>query len=137
MANGRGQRRLEEEIRRIEAVRAEHGLGRHEGVVTSRDPMMSALRETLMVEDTFPGFSRWLLPFVFNPGQGSIVVGAPNTETPPHSHPDQTLHVVMSGTVWVGGAELTAGDWAYIPPGVTYSLRTGPLGATMLYPHFT
>lgn len=129
------ERTLDQELQRIASARRDHGIGEADRVITSVDPEVAGWRETLNVGTPFAGFDRWLLPFAFERGSCSMIVAAPNHLTPMHSHADNALHVVMSGTVTIGGTELGSGDWAYVPAGVEYSLSAGMYGAVVFYPH--
>ncbi len=129
------ERTLDEELERIASARRRHGIGEDRRVVTSKDPETAGWRDALNVGSPFDGFDRWLLPFPIQRGNCSIVVAAPDQTTPVHAHSDHALHVVMTGTVTIGETELGPGDWAYVPAGVEYSLRSGAFGAALLYPH--
>lgn len=133
----RNQRQLDEELQIIAAARDNQDLGRAEGIVTSQDAAVVRAREQLRVGTPFAGFDRVLLPFELGRGSVSIVVAEPDSVTEPHSHRSSALHVVLSGSITVEGRELGPGEWAHVPAGVEYSLRAGPAGAVVLYPHWT
>lgn len=127
------ERTLDQELQQIATARRQHGIDDEPRIVTSKDPAVAGLRDALNVGTPFEGFDRWLLPFAFQRGSCSIVVAAPDQATAVHSHDDNALHIVMTGTVTIDGTELGPGDWAHVPAGVEYSLRA--FGATLVYPH--
>ena len=61
-------------------------------------------------------------------------VGNPDVLVPEHSHDEgDGLRIIISGSVYYENKELKSGDWMFIPKGLKYSIKTGPLGATMFY----
>lgn len=106
-------------------------------VVTSRDPGMREVQESLRRLDMPEGIQKWQLPIVISEGRPSflfITFSDPNVHVPNHMHPDDAItRVIMSGSVTVDGVELTQGDWVYVPNTIPYSYTAGPLGATMLH----
>lgn len=54
----------------------------------------------------------------------------PHHHEAPHSHPEDEILFVLSGTVFFGREELGFGDAIYIPKDKVYSLRTGETGAS-------
>lgn len=54
----------------------------------------------------------------------------PHHHEAPHSHPEDEILFVLSGTVYFGREALGFGDAIYIPRDKVYSLRTGETGAS-------
>lgn len=135
--DARRQQHLDEELELIEAARSNQGLERAEGIVTSQDAAVVRMREHLRVGTPFAGFDRLLLPFRLGRGDASIVTAEPDSVTDAHSHRSDALHVVMSGSIVIEGRELGPGEWVHVPAGVEYSMRAGPSGAVVFYPHWT
>lgn len=105
-----------------------------ERVLTSRDPEAVKLCNLLAVNSKLPdGFRKWQLPFHLEGGQFFVTAAAANTSVAEHSHDDHGVRFIIAGSVFYDGIELSAGDWMYLPKGVKYSLRVGPLGASMCY----
>jgi len=42
----------------------------------------------------------------------------------PHKHKEPMLRYVLEGTFELNGRFYRAGDWVYVPPGVTYEIKT-------------
>jgi quercetin dioxygenase-like cupin family protein len=56
----------------------------------------------------------------------------PNHHEPNHSHPEDEILYILSGTVFFGKRQLVAGDALHVPRDTIYSLRTGDTGAEFL-----
>jgi hypothetical protein len=104
-------------------------------IITSRDKESAQLREALRVTNVPPGFSKWQLPLYFDkPTHLFISVANPGVHTPEHSHDEGGgIRFIASGSIIYNGAELTAGDWMFVPAKAKYSFTVGPFGATMFY----
>ncbi|MDX8435941.1 hypothetical protein RFN25_21180 [Mesorhizobium abyssinicae] len=121
--------------KRIEEALAKVGHKMNSRILTSRDKEAVALCNLLGVprEQLPAGFTKWQLPFYLDGGQFFITATAPNAEVGEHSHDNDGVRFIMSGSVYYDGIELNAGDWMYIPKDKRYSLKVGPLGASMCY----
>jgi hypothetical protein len=65
---------------------------------------------------------------------------APGTEVTPHFHESENLadvKLVVSGSIFANGRELTAGDWFWAPAEGSYSFTAGERGALIIgsWPH--
>lgn len=120
---------------RIEEALAKVGHKMSSRILTSRDKEAVALCNLLGVagEQLPAGFTKWQLPFYMDGGQFFITTTAPNAEVDEHSHDNDGVRFITSGSVYFDGIELNAGDWMYIPKDKEYSLKVGPLGASMCY----
>jgi quercetin dioxygenase-like cupin family protein len=65
----------------------------------------------------YPGIERSLFRNNETGGRSSVVRLAPGTRFPRHAHEGTEEVVVLSGTVHIGGVELTAGDYLFTSPG--------------------
>lgn len=121
--------------KRIDEALAKVGHKMNSGILTSRDKDAIKLCNLLGVpsEQLPAGFTKWQLPFYLDGGQFFITSTAPNAEVSEHSHIDHGVRFIMSGSVYYNGIKLNTGDWMYIPKGERYSLKVGPLGASMCY----
>jgi hypothetical protein len=121
--------------KRIEEALAKVGLNMRSQILTSRDKDAVTLCNLLGVpQEQLPaGFTKWQLPFYLDGGQFFITATAPNAEVGEHSHDDDGVRFIMSGSVYYDGIELNSGDWMYIPKNMRYSLKVGPLGVSMCY----
>ncbi|EWZ43562.1 hypothetical protein IWW34DRAFT_744967 [Fusarium oxysporum f. sp. albedinis] len=122
-------------VERIDEALAKVGYKKNSRILTSRDKEAVALCNLLGVprEQLPAGFTKWQLPFYLDGGQFFITSTAPNAEVDEHSHDNDGVRFIMSGSVYYDGIELNAGDWMYIPKEKRYSLQVGPLGASMCY----
>ena len=104
-------------------------------ILTSRDKEAVQLCNLLGIpgEQLPAGFVKWQLPFYLEGGQFFITSAAPNAEVGEHSHDNDGVRFVMSGSIYFDGIELNAGDWMFIPKEKRYSIKVGPLGAAMCY----
>jgi len=99
---------------------------RRDQILTSRDPKMNrvirALRRT-----TYPdGFTGYLLPvflFKYPPTFCFYQEAEPGAVLPDHSHPVDQIRQVVWGEMIYKRKVLKAGDWMFIPAGVSYSIR--------------
>lgn len=104
-------------------------------ILTSRDKEAVELCNLLSVPDEqLPeGFIKWQLPFYLDGGQFFITTARPGAMAGEHSHDNDGVRFIMSGSVYFDGIELNTGDWMFIPKETKYSLKIGPLGASMCY----
>lgn len=114
-------------IERIKAALEKHNVTTQDRVVTSRDPGMDLVRHELMRGNMPPGVTSWQLPVWEQAGTmfPFMTVAAPGTVIPEHSHDRNLFRIVISGSMRVNGIDLAAGDWMYVPSGVTYSYTAG------------
>ncbi|HYL08798.1 MAG TPA: cupin domain-containing protein [Candidatus Udaeobacter sp.] len=109
-------------VDRIREALKRHNISTEGRVVTSREPGMDLVRLDLMRENMAPGITSWQLPIW---GEGPsfyfITSTAPGAVVPEHAHKRDLFRVVISGSMYVSGVELKAGDWMYVPKGVPYS----------------
>jgi len=121
--------------KRIEEALASVGHKMKSRILTSRDKEAVALCNLLGIpgQQLPAGFTKWQLPFYLDGGQFFITATAPNAQVGEHSHDNDGVRFIMSGSVYFDGIELNAADWMYIPKDMLYSLKVGPLGATMGY----
>ncbi|MFG2331372.1 cupin domain-containing protein [Streptomyces sp. NPDC048604] len=117
-----------------EAVRSS-GLRTEGRIVTSRDTNVDEAMKALVVDNAPPGFRKWQLPvWLDKPSHLFITAAEPGAQSSTHSHDDgDGIRFIVSGSITYDGQELTAGDWMFIPAGVSYSFETGRFGALMCY----
>jgi hypothetical protein len=123
-----GKDRIAEALRKV-------GHDMHSRILTSRDAEAVKLCNLLGVskQDLPAGFTKWQLPFYLDGGQFFITTAQPGAEVGEHSHDNDGVRFIVSGSVYFDGIELNAGDWMFIPKDKKYSLKVSPLGATMCY----
>jgi hypothetical protein len=106
-------------------------------IVTSREPGMKGIEESLRRPNMPEGILKWQLPIIISEGRPSflfITFCAPNIHVPKHMHPDEAIiRVIMSGSINIEGVELTEGDWVYVPNTVPYSYTAGHVGAVIFH----
>lgn len=102
--------------------------------MASETPLVHGAGREGELEHPFPGVTRrtnhtakaTLSAYAFEPG----------AEFPIHTHPEEQITVVLTGTVafTVEGAEhaLRAGETYVVPPDLEHGLRAGPEGARFL-----
>lgn len=102
-----------------------------QGIRTSRDTGIAAVRGDLKRASMPDGFQQWQVPVALGPNQDVLAfmtVGAPDAELPEHSHKIDLFRVIISGSVFYKGKELHAGDWMSVKAGEKYGLKAGPSG---------
>ena len=105
-----------------------------DSIVTSRDKSAIELKEKLNTTNVPNGFNKWQLPVYFDgPTQLFISVGEASAKVPSHSHDENGMRFIVSGSIIYEGQELTAGDWMWIPAKNPYSFEVGDFGAVMAY----
>lgn len=126
---------FEEGVERIRRARKEAGVNFGRGIITSKDPDVLKVTNLLKVDIVPDGFQKWQLPFTLEkPSQLYISAGTAFAKVAKHSHNDgDGVRVIMSGSIYYNGQELTAGDWMMIPAGEPYSFEVGPFGTLMCY----
>ena len=104
-------------------------------ILTSRDQDAVKLCNLLGVsQKQLPnGFTKWQLPFYLDGGQFFFTTAQPGAEVGEHSHDNDGVRFVISGSVYYDGIELNEGDWMFIPKGKEYTIKVGPQGARMCY----
>jgi len=65
----------------------------------------------------YPGIERSLFRNNDSGGRSSVVRLAKGSRFPRHAHHGTEEVVILAGTVTIGGAELTAGDYLFTSPG--------------------
>lgn len=65
----------------------------------------------------YPGIERSLFRNNDSGGRSSVVRLASGSRFPRHAHEGSEEVVVLAGTVQIGGAELSAGDYLFTSPG--------------------
>jgi hypothetical protein len=123
-----GKERINEALMKVG-----HALGSR--ILTSRDREAVELCNLLAVaKGQIPnGFVKWQLPFYLDGGQFFITSAEAGRDVSEHSHDNDGVRIIMSGSVFFDDIELNAGDWMFIPKDKKYSLKIGPLGAQMCY----
>ncbi|SCC32659.1 Uncharacterized protein BCZB5J_02593 [Bacillus cereus] len=120
-------------INRIKEAVAEVGIELGSRILTSRDADVVKACNLLAVDQLPKGFTKWQLPFFMEGGQFFITSAEPGASVGEHSHPDDGVRFIISGSILYDGIELNAGDWMFIPKEKSYSFKVGPLGASMCY----
>jgi hypothetical protein len=124
----------DEGIARIEEALKKVGYKLSSRILTSRDPEAVKLCNLLGVDEGLPdGFVKWQLPFYLPGGQFFITSANPLAHVGEHSHDNDGVRFIMSGSIYYDGIELNPGDWMFIPKDKRYSISAGPLGAVMCY----
>jgi len=103
-------------------------------ILTSRDADAVKLCNLLAIDSGLPkGMTKWQLPFHLEGGQFFITTAQPGVEVGEHSHEEDGVRFIISGSIVYDGIELSAGDWMFLPKDARYSFKVGTLGATMCY----
>ncbi|WP_380785682.1 cupin domain-containing protein [Sphingomonas sp. R86521] len=119
---------------RVEGVVAKHKLETKSRVLTSKDPDVAGALKELGVTNVPTGFTKYQLPFVFDRAQFFISDAEAGAELPDHAHDNgDALRIIVAGSVVHDEVELHAGDWMFVPRGVSYKMKIGRAGATMAY----
>jgi len=126
---------FDEGIERIDAALKAARVRLGNEIVTSRNPRVRKVMESLRVKNIPNGFKKWQLPvYLDSPSQMYLSIGAPDTVVPRHSHNEgDGIRVIIGGSIIYKRAELTEGDWMFIPRGTPYDFKVGPGGASMFY----
>ena len=123
-------------VRRVMQALKKHGVAPRRGVLTSRERGVEDTREDLRRTHMPPGFEQWQLPVALGPDKNVLAFmtkAEPNAEIPEHSHRVELFRVVVSGSVFYGDQELTAGDWMSVQAGSSYGLRAGRDGCVICH----
>jgi quercetin dioxygenase-like cupin family protein len=123
-------------VKRVKDALRKGGVRGGRRILTSRDAGMDSLRADLQRGKMPKGFQSWQLPVVLGPDQNMFAfmsVGAPGAEVPEHSHSLDLFRVIISGSVFYKGKELTAGDWMFVPGGSSYGLKAGQHGVVSFH----
>lgn len=126
---------FDEGIQRIEQAVKAAGVETKGKIITSREPQVLKLMETLRVDNVPEGFQKWQLPVYLNrPSQMFITVAEPNAKVGTHAHNEgDGIRFIASGSITYNGQELTTGDWMFIPAGAPYSFDVGRYGCVIVY----
>jgi quercetin dioxygenase-like cupin family protein len=114
--------------RMIRAALRKNKVSLGKGVITSRDPGIAAVTRDLKRSGMPAGVEQWLLPLIVGPQDGVLYFRSqlePGAVVPSHSHTHSVFRVVVDGELKFGRKTLTAGDWMYVPAGVSYSIAAG------------
>ncbi len=122
-------------VQRVENACKRLGVDLAKEIITSKDSKIKSVVADLTVSNIPNGFTKFQLPVIFDgPTQTYMSFGAPNTKVPLHSHDEGAgIRVIMFGSIFFKGHELTAGDWMYIPAGKDYEFEVGPMGVGAFY----
>lgn len=121
-------------IKRIKSALSKAGYEHGSRIMTSRDADAVKLSNLLAIDSGLPkGMTKWQLPFYFDGGQFFITTAEPGVKVGEHSHDEEGVRFIISGSIIYDGIELSAGDWMYLPKGARYSFKVGLLGASMCY----
>ncbi len=72
----------------------------------------------LAVDSELPeGITKWQLPFYMEGGQFFVTTAKAGVEVAEHSHDDDGVRFIISGSIIYDGIELGAGDWMFLPKG--------------------
>lgn len=123
----------EQGVQRFNDVLKQVGLDMSKQIVTSKDPAVKKACDLLRVSNVPQGFNKWQLPFTVEQSTSFISSAAPNVSVAEHKHPGVGVRVIISGSIFYNGIELTAGDWMHMPANSPYSFKTGEQGVTMFY----
>lgn len=124
---------FDEGIERIKKALAETNIELGSRILTSRDADVVKACNLLAVDQAPKGFIKWQLPFFLEGGQFFITSANPGANIGEHTHPDEGVRFIISGSIEYDGIELNAGDWMFIPKDKSYSFKVGPHGASMFY----
>ncbi len=123
-------------VRRLQDAVAQLGLDLQDRIVTSRDPEVEPLVD-LLRRPMPSGFEQWQLPVIVGgerPALAFITVSAAKAEVPEHSHRNDSLfRIVLAGSIFHEGVELSVGDWMIVPAGHSYSFAAGRYGCVVLH----
>ncbi len=121
----------------VKRVRTALSKVRHElgsRIITSRDADAVKLCNLLAVDSGLPkGMTKWQLPFYLDGGQFFMTTAEPGVKVGEHSHDDDGVRFIISGSIIYDGIELSSGDWMFLPKGKRYSFKVGLLGVAMCY----
>lgn len=122
-------------VDRIKDAVQKSGLRVGNKIVTSREPAARKAVGILAVSNIPGGFKKWQLPvYLDGASQMFMSIGAPDVDVPPHSHDEgDGIRVIVGGSIFYDGTELTEGDWMFIPKGTKYQFKVGPGGVSMFY----
>jgi mannose-6-phosphate isomerase-like protein (cupin superfamily) len=124
-------------VRRLQDAVAQLGLDLQDRIVTSRDPAVEPLVDLLRRPRMPSGFEQWQLPVIVGgerPAFSFITVGEAQAELPEHVHRNDSLfRIVLAGSIFHEGVELTVGDWMIVPAGHSYSFAAGKYGCVVLH----
>lgn len=123
-------------VKRINDALKKRRVRAGQGIRTSRDTGIAAVRGDLKRTTMPTGFQQWQLPVALGPDQdvlAFVTAVEPDAELPEHSHKVDLFRVIIHGSVFHKGKELTAGHWMSVKKGEKYGLKAGPTGCYMLH----
>jgi mannose-6-phosphate isomerase-like protein (cupin superfamily) len=120
---------------RISAALRKNKVRLGEGVSTSRDTGMAAVRRDLKRTGMPRGVESWQIPVVLGDILWFINCFDPWTIVPMHAHTQDSFRIVISGELKFGRKTLKPGDWMFVPAGQAYSVQAGSAKCCILYGH--
>lgn len=121
-------------VKRIQSALSKGGHKLGSRIITSRDADAVKLCNLLAIDSGLPkGITKWQLPFYVESGQFFITTAEPGVKVAEHSHDEDGVRFIISGSIVYDGIELSSGDWMFLPKGKRYGFKAGLLGATMCY----
>lgn len=122
-------------LARIQQATKAAKLDLDQDIITSQDPVVKKVLNSLEVSNIPAGFVKVQLPVAFDgPTTTYMSFGAAKTKVPEHSHDEGAgIRVIMFGSIKFRGRKLTAGDWMYIPKGKRYAFEIDNMGVGMFY----
>lgn len=121
-------------IKRIKNSLSEAKVKLGSRIFTSRDTDVVKLCNLLSIDSGLPtGMTKWQLPFHLEGVQFFITTSQSGAKVGEHSHNEDGVRFIVSGSIIYDGIELNSGDWMFLPKGERYSFTVGPHGAMMFY----
>lgn len=118
---------FDEAIERIARLLAEEGLRPEQKVRTSRDPDVVKLAER--VHSVLGAqFARAAHLELEGPARSTYTISGANAHLRPARTERSMLHLIICGSAWIQGHELSAGDWFHVPGGVSCAIDVGRAG---------
>jgi hypothetical protein len=125
---------FDEGVKRVNNALSEVGHKLGSRIFTSRDTDVVKLCNLLAIDDGLPkGMTKWQLPFYLERGQFFMTTGRAGVKVGEHSHDEDGVRFIISGSIVYDGIELSAGDWMFLPKDERYSFKVGIHGVTMGY----
>lgn len=118
---------FDEAIERVAKLFAAEGLRPQQRVRTSRDPEVVKLAERIH-SVLGAQFSRAAHLELEGPTRSTYTIAGPNARLRPARTERGMLHLIICGSAWIEGHELSAGDWFHVPGGVSCSIDVGRAG---------
>jgi hypothetical protein len=121
---------FDDAVEKVSNLLATAGLRPEGRIVTSRDPAIIRLAETLRIRSVFAaGFSRNTHLELEGPTRSTFTIAGANAHLLLAPLFDcASVQLIICGCAWVAGHELSAGDWCYVPPQVSCAIEVGRTG---------